>query len=418
MEKQEAIQIVQVPVKDLKPSEYNPRMASEKEVKELTDSITKFGLVDPIIVNSSKSRKNIVIGGHFRLRVATEMGFTEMPVVYVNIPELAKERELNLRLNFNSGSFDYDLLANFDEDMLIDVGFSSVDIDKIFQLDIKPEDDEIPENPPARSKMGNIYKLGKHRVMCGDSTKREDVDKLMDGKKADICFTSPPYWVGFEYENEKDKEGILEHIEKATRVITSVSKKIFINTGNISSIEKAEKITGKRQPALLIDWWIDAMNRNNYLLRHIRIWAKMGGVMPSRRNDKIDMHWEYIATFTDEGGNAGFIASFYDANIDPTQNIGTPKWAVKGVWADIQGKARQSGHVAAFPVELANRYILMYSERNGILYEPYCGSGSTLIACEKTNRICYGMEIDPHYCDVVVNRWEQYTGQKAEVLNG
>jgi hypothetical protein len=237
----------------------------------------------------------------------------------------------------------------------------------------------------------------------------------MDGKKADMVFTSPPYWVGFEYENEKDKESILDHIDKSAKIMAlNVSGKIVINTGNINSITVAEKITGKKQPALLVDWWIDALNKNNFLLRHIRIWAKMGGVMPSRRNDKIDMHWEYLATFTDEAGNAGFTATFRNAKDKYGQNIGTPEWAVKGVWNDIQGKAREAGHCAGFPMELVARYIKMYTDNEMILYEPYGGSGTTIIACEQLNRICYMMELDPKYCDVIRKRYAKFIGKENE----
>lgn len=229
-----------------------------------------------------------------------------------------------------------------------------------------------------------------------------------------MVFTSPPYWVGFAYENEKDKTSILEHIELvATNITRNIHSRIIINTGNIASITTAEKITGKKQPALLIDWWIEALNRHNYLLRHIRIWAKHGGVTPSRVNDKIDMHWEYIANFTEESETAGFIATFKNAEDKTGQNKGTPAWAVNGVWTDIQGTARGSGHVAAFPIELPSRYVRMYTKFKDVVLDPYCGSGTTLIACEQLNRTCYGMEINPVYCDVIVKRWETLTGKKA-----
>ena len=218
-------------------------------------------------------------------------------------------------------------------------------------------------------------------------------------------FTSPPYWVGFAYENEDEKATILQHIYDASvNMVLFVKGKIIINTGNISSITTAEKITGKKQPALLIDWWIDALNKNNYLLRHIRIWAKNGGVQPSRANDKIDMHWEYMGLFTDEDGNAGFISTFKNQNDKEGIAKNTPTWAVNGIWNDIQGKARASGHVAAFPVQLVNRYAQMYTKKNHLFYEPYCGSGTTMVAAHQLKRKCYGMELDPKYCDVTINR--------------
>jgi hypothetical protein len=191
------ITIIEVPIAQLKPAEYNPRKWSPKAIEDLKASITAFGLVDPIIANSAAERKNIVIGGHFRLHVAKLLGYTSAPVVYVNIPEIKTEQELNIRLNKNSGEWDFDLLANFDDDILKIAGFESEDLDKIFKLETSEEDDAVPAVPEIpKSKLGDIYQLGDHRIMCGDSTKKEDVEKLMDGKKADMVFTDPPYGLG------------------------------------------------------------------------------------------------------------------------------------------------------------------------------------------------------------------------------
>ena len=131
------IKVVYVNIDELKESEYNPRQATEKEYKELKKSIERFGFVDPLIVNSAGNRKNIIIGGHFRYRVAKQMGIKEVPVVYVNVPDLEKEKELNLRLNKNTGEWDFKLLANFDEKLLLDVGFENIFTN--------PEEVELPD---------------------------------------------------------------------------------------------------------------------------------------------------------------------------------------------------------------------------------------------------------------------------------
>lgn len=133
------IDIQYVSINELNPAEYNPRKWSEDSLRQLTESINRFGLVDPIIVNGSQERFNVVIGGHFRLKVAKDLGFTEIPVVYVNIPNIEKEKELNLRLNKNTGEWDWDLLANFDESILSDIGFSSEELDTIFDIEDSPE---------------------------------------------------------------------------------------------------------------------------------------------------------------------------------------------------------------------------------------------------------------------------------------
>jgi len=135
MEQTQNIKTVLVKVTDLIPSDYNPRKWSKEQVEQLKESIQRFGIVDPIIANSADNRKNIIIGGHFRLEVAKRLGYKEIPVVYVNLPELERERELNLRLNKNQCEFDYSLLAKFDEKILKDIGFSSEEIDSIFDID-------------------------------------------------------------------------------------------------------------------------------------------------------------------------------------------------------------------------------------------------------------------------------------------
>ncbi|MDZ4296105.1 MAG: ParB N-terminal domain-containing protein [Patescibacteria group bacterium] len=185
----------------LRPASYNPRKWDAAAIAGLTASIKEFGLVDPIIVNAAESRKNIVVGGHFRLKIAKDLGYKTVPVVYVDIPDERKERELNLRLNKNLGDWDWTALAEFDQDLLKDVGFESDELDRIFDLDLGEDDfdadAEAAKIGEPQSQYGEVYQLGRHRLMCGDSTKREDVDKLMDGTKADMVFTDPPYNVNY-----------------------------------------------------------------------------------------------------------------------------------------------------------------------------------------------------------------------------
>jgi len=139
------MEIVNVDIKTLKPAEYNPRKASKSQYNDLKKSLKEFGFVDPLIVNSAESRKNIVIGGHFRLRVAIDMKFETVPVVYVDISDIEKEKELNLRLNFNQGEWDIDLLANIDEDLLKEVGWDDDELGKMFQLNSYGTDFDLPD---------------------------------------------------------------------------------------------------------------------------------------------------------------------------------------------------------------------------------------------------------------------------------
>src|SRR3989344_9092948 len=170
------IKVSYVPIGSLRPSDYNPRKISKESMEQLKVSIGKFKMVDPLIVNSAKEREGVVIGGHQRLRAAKELGFKEVPIVYINIPDLEKEKELNIRLNKNTGEFDWKLLENFDEVFLKDMGFDSEELDNIFGIDDTPEEFNLEKElkklqiDKIEIQKGDIWQLGPHKIMCGDST--------------------------------------------------------------------------------------------------------------------------------------------------------------------------------------------------------------------------------------------------------
>lgn len=209
------IKIVSVPIADLKPSEYNPRKLDKATHRELTKSIKKFGLVDPIIANSAEKRKNIVIGGHQRLSIAKELNYTEVPVVYLDIPNLKKEKELNLRLNRNIGEFDMDLLKNMDLDLLLDVGFTDEDLSSMWDEVIEVEDDnfkpeeEIKKIKTTDIKEGDLFQLGRHKLICGNSTDLKVIAKLMGKDRADMFYSDPPYNIALDYNKGVGTKGKL-----------------------------------------------------------------------------------------------------------------------------------------------------------------------------------------------------------------
>lgn len=382
------IEIVQVGINELKPSEYNPRKADENECKALRLSIERFGIVDPIIVNCAENRKNIVIGGHFRLRIAKEMGYQKLPVVYINIPDLKKEQELNIRLNKNSGSFNYDLLANFDEEMLRDCNFDSAELDKIFQIDPTPEDDAVPENVPAIVKRGEIYQLGRHFLMCGDATDAKDVALIMGEKKADMIFTDPPYNVDYKgMQNSKQWDGIANDMMPPSDFEAFLIK-AFTNYYNFSSQNAACYICHADKSH---KEFRNAFEMVGYEWRATVIWVKNS---PAFNFAQYKYKHEPIFYCYKRGA----VVNWYG---DRTQNT---------IW---EAKKETGDHPTIKPVELITKAIENSSPREGLVVDLFCGSGSTLIACEKTNRICYGMEIDCHYADVIIKRFENFTGQKA-----
>lgn len=360
-------------------AEYNPRQLTKDQHSQLKDSIKRFGLVDPLIVNKNKERKNILVGGHQRLRIAKELGIDKIPCVEVDL-NIDQEKELNIRLNKNVGEWDYDSLANyFDVGELMDWGFTD---DELQFYEEEPEqglieDDEIPEVEEAITKQGDLWILGEHRLLCGDATKKEDVDILMDGKKADMVFTDPPYGIkrsegfggegGFNGKNKPIKRGKYKGgwddnrpNKKVFTILLSLSKKVLIFGGN---------------------YFADLLPQG----KHWIVWNKKN-TMPS----------------------------FGDCELIWT-NIKRDSVKIKDfIWNGLIGKEKERFHATQKPIELLVEILNDYEKESGLIVDVFLGSGSTLIACEKTNRKCYGMELDPHYCDVIVKRWEEFTGKKAK----
>ena len=208
------IKIEYVSVDLLKAAEYNPRKWDKEAEDQLKASIQKYGIVDPLLVNSAESRKNIVIGGHFRIACIKSLNIKEVPVVYINIPDIEREKELNIRLNKNTGSFDWNLLATFDESFLSQVGFSSEEIDNIFAVEDTPEQFDLNKElqklniTKIEIQKGDLWQLGNHKMKCGDSTVTEDVLDLMGSDKADMCLTDPPYLLNYLKGKTKQKDGV------------------------------------------------------------------------------------------------------------------------------------------------------------------------------------------------------------------
>lgn len=184
------IQIQYVSIDSLKFAEYNPRKISEVDLEGLVASLTDFGTVDPLLVNNAPGREGVVIGGNQRLTALRKMGQTEVPVVYLTIPDIEREKELNVRLNRNQGEWDFDLLAKFDETLLKGIGFSSEELDTIFDIDPTPEIFDLEKElkklniTNIQTQKGDVYQIGDSRLMCGDSAVEADMLKLMNGRKA------------------------------------------------------------------------------------------------------------------------------------------------------------------------------------------------------------------------------------------
>ncbi len=276
----------------------------------------------------------------------------------------------------------------------------------------KTDPDAVPAAPKKTKAVArDLYLLGDHRLLCGDSTKPESLNRLMAGQKAQLCFTSPPYWVGKAYETQTSLDEILEFIRQITAtIVQAVTKdggRIVINTSTAMATAINPKADAETLFALA--WWQDALRDHAWLMRHCRLWVKRGQLAAPRvaaRSDVVDQHWEKVATF---------LPTFYNPEglRRGQQKIGMT-WAQQGVWDDIHGAANMEEHGAAFPVELPLRYIQLYSVEAETLFEPFCGTGTTIIAAEQLGRKCFALEMDPRNVDISVQRWENFTGLKAK----
>lgn len=435
------IKIQEVDIKLLNPSEYNPRKWSKEAIGRLTDSIGKFGLVDPILCNSAKNRENIVIGGHFRLKVAKALGYKTVPVVYLDVPDIEKEKELNLRLNKATGDWDWNLLADFDVSLLTDVGFTSEDMDEIFGIDETPEvfnlEKELEKLDIAKiaTLPGDVYQLGEHRLMCGDSTSEPDVLKLLNGQTANMCLTDPPYIL--DYLKGKKKHG------KATEGFGYKRDRKYLGTdtlpenftelwmANIAKIAKSDFhiIVYENWKNLRTIW---SVMEQYWKVKNMLVWH-----LPNRNQGfaaKYKFFSKHDIAMVGQGGNA-------QKNEKPEDELlqneyETALYAISGKphWEGYKKRKKyqptdfiefnaadekSSGQAIIFgvkPLEILIPYIKVLSKRDDLIVEPFGGSGSTLIACEKMRRKCCIMEKSPIYTEVIIKRWEKLTGIKAVKL--
>jgi DNA modification methylase len=386
------ITTTQYSISDLIFAEYNPRELTKDQHQDLKDSITRFGLVDPLIVNIHKERKNILVGGHQRLKIAKELGYKSVSCVEVELtPE--KERELNIRLNKNTGQWDWDALANhFDVGELTEWGFTNDDLQ--FYVD-EPlpgliDEDAIPEVEEAVTQAGDMWILGEHRVLCGDGTVKSNVKQLLNGQDIDLILTDPPYCSG----------GFQESGKAVGSVGSTSNKKIIVN----------DRLSTRGYSALLKSVFGNIKSNFIYSFTDWRMWVYLFDIFESSTYSvKSMIVWDKGNPGMGRGWRAQHEIIMWGCNITPPYDR---KYG--GAGNVIQTKRTGNNfHTTEKPVELLEKLIINTPFVKTIA-DPFLGSGSTLIACTKTNRKCYGMEIDPHYCDVIVKRWEEYTGNKAE----
>jgi DNA modification methylase len=387
------VQIKTVTVDKLIPYVRNSRTHSDAQIAQIAASIKEFGWTNPILVDA----ENGIIAGHGRLMAARKLGYKEVPVIELKDMTETQKRAYVIadnQLALNAG-WDFSLLSlevadlkenDFDLDLL---GFDPKELEKLLEpeeVEGLTDEDAVPEVPEEpKTKLGDIYQLGNHRLMCGDSTSIDAVEKLMDGQKADVLFTDPPY--GIDFAPQRGTHGkilndaltgtefddFLDDVFGAALLSMKPDTYAFVWTG-WSKIGAFERSLGKYFKIQAMHVWV----KNNFGIgyysrpKHEPFYLCLNGkpVYPSKAPADV---WDFA-------------------------------------------KVQKTIHSCEKPVGLIQEILDVY-HKNSIVLDLFGGSGSTLIACEKTNRHARLMELDPKYCDVIVKRWEDFTGKKAVLLS-
>ena len=385
-----------IPVTELKPAAYNPRKKlkpGDKEYEKIKNSIKEFGFADPLVVNSDMT----IIGGHQRLTVAMDLGYTEVPCAVVNIDK-TREKALNIALNKITGEWDENMLADLLKDLEASdfntalTGFEPPEMEQLFNKvcdkDVTEDSFDVDEElkKPTMSKPGDMWFLGKHKVFCGDSTNEENYVALMDGQKANLVLTDPPYNVDVEETAGKIMNDNMAD-EDFYKFLLAAYQAMYANLADDGSIYV---------------WHADTEGLNfrkafkdaGFYLSGCCIWKKNSLVL-----GRSPYQW------------------IHEPCLYGWKQKGTHKWysdrKQTTVWE--YDKPRSSAdHPTMKPVVLMSYPIRNSSATNGIVLDPFLGSGSTLIACCETDRICRGIELDPKFVDVIVKRYIEHEGGKTQ----
>jgi DNA modification methylase len=392
------MQIEKLKTELLIPADYNPRKdlkPGDPEYEKLKRSIEQFGYVEPVIWNKTTSH---VVGGHQRLKVLLDMGITEVECVVIEMNE-EKEKALNIALNKISGDWDKDKLmlliadlqgADFDVSL---TGFEPAELDALFKDSLKDgihEDDfdvDAELQKPALTKQGDVWVLGRHRLVCGDSTKVDTFNLLMDGKLANLVVTDPPYNVNYE-----GSAGKIKNDNMGNEAFYEFLLDAFKNTETAMAKDASIYVFHADTEGLNFR---KAFSEAGFYLSGTCIWKKQSLVL-----GRSPYQWQHEPVLF--GWKMSGKHNWYADRKQTT------------IW-EFEKPKKNADHPTMKPVALVAYPILNSSLSNCIVLDPFGGSGSTLIACEQTDRICYTIELDEKYCDVIVKRYIEQVGSSDGV---
>lgn len=398
------MQVMNCRIEGIFPYEKNPRK-NEHAVQKTASSIQLYGFRQPIVVD----KDYVIIAGHTRYKAAISLGLEEVPIHIADDldPELVKAYRIADNRIGDESDWDRDILKLELEDLkdldleLEITGFDTDELDELFAKEKKglTGDDDIPSKPEnITTNLGDIWCLGQHRIMCGDSTNKNDIERLMNGKKADLSFTSPPYNVGANigYENKDSKyknsddnlDDYDDLIMKSTQLSLDYAIDVFVNLQILANNKKD-----------IINWMQSLVDN----FKDIFFWKK-SQVASALAKNVANTQTELILLFGKKNtsrawGNKRFRGDF-------SNTIETKSASGENKNTEI--------HNATFPVDLVYKFIEHGYIQESTVLDLFVGTGTTIIACEKRGAVCYGMEIEPEYVDIAVKRWEEFTGKEAK----
>lgn len=426
-----------IKIEEIKESNYNPREISEKDYNNLKNNIKRYGFLGGLVINKYPGRENILISGHQRLKIAKELGMKEVPVYEVNLPE-TEEQALNLHLNKTGGVFVEDKLIEVllsidenNEDLLKLTGFSPEEI--IYLLGLKEKEksfatsleDQFSAENRHGIKEGDIVKLDRHYIICGDSSKTETWNKLIGNEKMDLIITSPPYNLNIKYGKYSDNKEYKEYMDMIKKVFEISS--VYLNKGRFLCINIGREWGPINIPAK----YDNLMESLGYIFFRNIYWKKpvgaARGTMTSRnpfpRYYIPKVQTEIIEIYTNEE-TPDFLDMMLTYKYGETAKVRKEKIPdilldkyAGNVWDMMTETQLSQEHPAPFPIQLPFNCIRFFTFENEKIIDPFAGSFTTMLATEQLNRIFYGMEIDPNYISLGIDRYmNMFPNAKLEII--
>jgi DNA modification methylase len=408
----------------LKPAAYNPRKISPEALAQLKESITRYSVVDPLLVNSAPKRKNVVIGGHMRLRAAKELGHKTIPVVYLNIPDIEREKELNLRLHKNTGEFDFDLLQKISVDLLLDVGFDKDALSDIWNERFKTKadsfdvDKELKKIKKPQTQLGDLILLGPHKLLCGSSGDPAVLKRLFGKEKAAMIYSDPPYNIKLDY--DKGISGKQNYGGNTNDNLSDLEYRDFLK----KSMEAALAVTAEDAHIFYWSdqsyiWLIQTLYRELGITnKRVCLWLKNSqNPVPAVAFNKCYEPCTYgVRGKPYLAKKLTKLNEVLNADMTTGNSLLSESLDHLDVWMVNRLPGKEYSHSTAKPPTLHEKAIRRCARPNDIILDSFSGSGSTIIAGEQLGRRVYAVELEPLFCDLAIKRYEALTGIKAKII--